>query len=67
MKMNTKDVILASVLAALYVGIGLAIPMISFGGVQCRIGDALYPLIAVLGARARVGNVVTSMGLFGED
>jgi len=53
--MKSRDVVLAGVLGALYIAIGLAIPFISFGAIQCRISDALYPLIAILGTPALVG------------
>ena len=53
--MKSKDLTLISVLASLYIAIGLAFPMISFGPAQCRISDALYPLIAVLGTPALIG------------
>ena len=52
--MKTKEITLAAFLAALYIGIGLVIPP-QFGIVQCRISDALYPLIAVLGMPAVMG------------
>lgn len=53
--MESKDITKIAVLAALYVAIGLAIPMISFGPAQCRLSDALYPLIAVMGTPALIG------------
>lgn len=53
--MESKDITKIAVLAALYVAIGLAIPFISFGAIQCRVSDALYPLIAVLGTPALIG------------
>ncbi len=53
--MKSKDITLAAVLAALYIGIGLVIPFVSFGAIQCRLSDALYPLIAVLGTPALIG------------
>jgi len=55
MNMKTKEITLTAVLAALYIGIGLIVPFISFGPIQCRVSDALYPLIAVLGTPALVG------------
>lgn len=53
--MKSKEITQAAVLAALYVAIGLVIPFISFGAIQCRISDALYPLIAILGTPALIG------------
>jgi len=53
--MDSKNIALMSVLASLYVVMGLFIPMYSFGQFQCRISDALYPLIAVLGTPAMWG------------
>lgn len=53
--MESKEITQVAVLATLYIVIGLAIPMISFGPAQCRISDALYPLIAVLGTPALIG------------
>ena len=53
--MKSKDITLAVVLVALYIGIGLVIPFVSFGAIQCRLSDALYPLIAILGWPAVVG------------
>lgn len=46
---TTRQTTTMAILAALYVSIGLAIPFISFGVIQCRISDALYPLISVFG------------------
>lgn len=53
--MKSKDITQVAVLAALYIAIGLVIPSISFGAIQCRVSDALYPLIAVLGMPALIG------------
>ncbi len=53
--MESKDITKIAILAALYIAIGSAIPFISFGAVQCRVSDALYPLIAVLGTPALIG------------
>ena len=53
--MESKEITQAAILAALYVAIGLVIPFISFGAIQCRVSDALYPLIAVLGTPALIG------------
>ena len=55
--MNSKDIALATILAALYFLIGThpLIAMFSFSGVQCRISDALYPLIGILGTPALIG------------
>lgn len=58
--MKSKDITLAAILAALYFLIGThpLIAMFGFGGVQCRISDALYPLIAILGTPALIGLTV---------
>lgn len=53
--MKSKDVTLIAISASLYVVIGLVIPFISFGAIQCRVSDALYPLIAILGTPALIG------------
>lgn len=53
--METKQIAQATVLAALYIAIGVVLPFISFGAIQCRISDALYPLIAILGTPALIG------------
>lgn len=53
--MKSKDITQIAVLATLYIAIGLVIPFISFGAIQCRVSDALYPLIAVLGTPALIG------------
>jgi len=53
--LESKDITLMAILGGLYVAIGLVIPFISFGAVQCRVSDALYPLIAVLGTPALIG------------
>lgn len=53
--MESKNITKIAILAALYVAIGLAIPFISFGAIQCRVSDALYPLIVVLGTPALIG------------
>ena len=53
--MESRKIALASVLASLYVAIGVALPFISFGAWQCRVSDALYPLIALFGTPALIG------------
>jgi uncharacterized membrane protein len=53
--LESKNITKIAILAALYVAIGLAIPFISFGAIQCRVSDALYPLIVVLGTPALIG------------
>lgn len=53
--MKSKDIALIAISASLYIAIGLVIPFIGFGAIQCRISDALYPLIAILGTPALIG------------
>jgi len=53
--MNKKDLALASILAALYAALGLGLAPISYLMIQCRIADALYPLIALFGWPALIG------------
>jgi uncharacterized membrane protein len=53
--MNAKGWSLGIVLGGLYVSLGLLLAPISFGAVQCRVADALYPLIAFLGYPALIG------------
>ena len=44
-----RQTVLISISASLYVALGFIFQAISFGPVQVRIADALYPSIAVLG------------------
>tara|TARA_Y100000310_G_scaffold343567_1_gene451843 strand:- start:669 stop:1127 length:459 start_codon:yes stop_codon:yes gene_type:complete len=53
--MRSKNIMLVTVFAALYVVIGMAIPAISFGAIQCRVQDALYPLITLFGIPSVIG------------
>lgn len=53
--MNSKEISIAAILAALYVVIGLQLPFLSFGPIQCRVSDALYPLIHLTGTSGLVG------------
>ena len=53
--MKSKNTALITILGALYVVIGLAIPSIGFGAIQCRISDALHALIVVFGMPAVIG------------
>lgn len=53
--MKSKNTALIAVLGALYIVIGLVIPSISFGAIQCRISDALHALIVIFGMPAVIG------------
>ena len=52
--MKPRKIVLISIFAAMYIAIGLVIPP-QFGAIQCRVSDALYPLIAVFGSTALYG------------
>jgi hypothetical protein len=47
--MNTKEISLTAVFAALYAAIVIILAPISFGPIQLRVADALIPLAALLG------------------
>jgi uncharacterized membrane protein len=47
--MNTKEISLTAVIAALYAAIVILLAPISFGPIQLRVADALIPLAALLG------------------
>lgn len=53
--MKSKEITIIAILAALYNAIGFWVPMFSFGPAQCRISDALYPLISVFGMPGVIG------------
>ncbi|MFP3951777.1 MAG: QueT transporter family protein [Candidatus Bathyarchaeia archaeon] len=53
--MDTTEVSLTALIAALYAGLVIAFSSISFGPVQLRIADALIPLSAILGVPAIIG------------
>lgn len=53
--MNTKEVSLTAVIAALYAAIVIILAPISFGPIQLRVADALIPLAALLGLPAVYG------------
>ena len=55
MRLRALDVALAAWLAALYAGIVVALPALSFYVVQVRVADALLPLAMLLGRPAIVG------------
>lgn len=54
-KTLSDNIAVIAVLGALYVAIGLALPFISFGLVQCRVSDSLYPLICLFGLPSVIG------------
>lgn len=53
--MNTKELSLTAVIAALYAAIVIILAPISFGPIQLRVADALIPLAALLGLPAVYG------------
>lgn len=55
---KSKNLILISMFASLYVVMNLMILPYTFGLIQCRIGDSLYPLIALFGLPALYGCVL---------
>jgi len=60
-KVNSKDIALAAILGALYVVIGgpwSPLHLVSFGLFQCRVSDALYPLIGLFGIWSLIGLVI---------
>jgi len=52
---NTKEISLTAVIAALYAAIVIILAPISFGPIQLRVADALIPLAALLGFPAVYG------------
>ncbi|MFB0558802.1 MAG: QueT transporter family protein [Candidatus Bathyarchaeia archaeon] len=59
--MNTREISLASVVAALYAALVIFLAPISFGPVQLRVADCLIPLAALVGWPAVAG---VSLGAF---
>lgn len=53
--MKTKNVSLIVIFSSLYVVINLLILPYSFGLIQCRLGDCLYPLISIFGMPCLIG------------
>lgn len=53
--MNTKEISLTAVIAALYAAIVIILAPISFGPIQLRVADALIPLSALFGLPAVYG------------
>ena len=59
--METREITLAAVIAALYAALVIVLAPISFGPIQLRVADCLIPLAALLGTPAVVG---VSLGAF---
>lgn len=59
--MDTREVTLAAVVAALYAALVIILAPISFGPIQLRVADCLMPLAALLGWPAILG---VSLGAF---
>ena len=59
--METREITLAAVIAALYAALVIVLAPISFGPVQLRVADCLLPLAAAFGWPAVVG---VSLGAF---
>jgi uncharacterized membrane protein len=53
--METREITLAAVIAALYAAIVIILAPISFGPIQLRVADCLIPLAALLGWPAIIG------------
>jgi hypothetical protein len=53
--METRELTLAAVIAALYAALVIFLAPISFGPIQLRMADALIPLSALMGLPAVVG------------
>ena len=60
-KMNTKELSLTAVIAALYAAIVILLAPISFGPIQLRVADALIPLAALLGLPAVYGVAIGAL------
>ncbi len=54
-RMNTREISLTAVIAALYAAIVIILAPISFGPIQLRVADALIPLAALFGLPAVYG------------
>ena len=59
--MDTKEIAIAAVIAALYAALVIVLAPISFGPIQLRVADCLIPLAALLGWPAVLG---VSLGAF---
>jgi len=59
--MNTKEISLTAVFAALYAAIVIILAPISFGPIQLRVADALIPLAALLGLPVVYGVTVGAL------
>ncbi|GAF74060.1 unnamed protein product [marine sediment metagenome] len=59
--METKEIALAAVIAALYAALVIILAPMSFGPIQLRVADCLIPLAALLGWPAVLG---VSLGAF---
>ena len=59
--METKEIALAAVIAALYAALVIILAPVSFGPIQLRVADCLIPLAALLGWPAVLG---VSLGAF---
>jgi hypothetical protein len=59
--MDTREITLAAVIAALYAALVILLAPISFGPIQLRVADCLIPLAALLGWPAILG---VSLGAF---
>lgn len=59
--MNTREISLAAVMAALYAALVIVLSPISFGPIQLRVADCLIPLAALMGWPAVAG---VSLGAF---
>ena len=59
--MDTREITLAAVIAALYAALVIVLAPISFGPIQLRVADCLIPLAALLGWPAIFG---VSLGAF---
>ena len=56
--MKRGELAILAVFAALYPAIVCSLQSISFGIIQVRVADALYPLIAVFGRGALIGLII---------
>lgn len=53
--MKARDLALTTIIASGYLALGFVFQDLAFGGIQVRIADALYPLIAILGIPCLAG------------
>ncbi len=56
--MDTREITLASIIAALYAALVIVLAPISFGPIQLRVADCLLPLAALLGWPAVIGGAL---------